>query len=142
MVHRDIKPENIFLANNMGQPNVVKILDFGLAAMKSETGRRQAVSGTPTYMSPEQFNAEALDERSDIYALGCVIYECLSGQCLFDGDSISEVLNQHLHQAPSFESLPDSASAFRDIIAKCIAKDRRSRFLNVAALKQMLGSCV
>jgi eukaryotic-like serine/threonine-protein kinase len=93
-------------------------------------------------MSPEQFNAEALDERSDIYALGCVIYECLSGQCLFDGDSINEVFDQHLHQEPSLESLPESARAFRDIITKCIEKAPGSRFLNVAALKQMLGRCV
>ncbi|WP_145081302.1 serine/threonine protein kinase [Aureliella helgolandensis] len=142
MVHRDIKPENIFLANNMGQPNVVKILDFGLAALKSETDRLHMVSGSPSYMSPEQINAKTLDERSDIYALGCVIYECLSGQCLFIGDSINDLFAQHLHQEPSLEGLPESARAFRDIIFECIEKDPRSRFMNVATLKQMLRSCV
>ncbi|WP_218932043.1 serine/threonine protein kinase [Adhaeretor mobilis] len=142
MVHRDIKPENIFLANNMGQPDVVKILDFGLAAMQSETDRLQTVSGSPSYMSPEQIKAETLDERCDIYALGCVIYECLTGQCLFSGDSVSELFAQHLHREPSLDGLPESALAFRGIIFECVEKDHRSRFLNVSALKHVLKSCL
>ena len=142
MVHRDIKPDNIFLANNMGQPNVVKILDFGLAAMTNETDRLRIVSGSPCYMSPEQIRAQTLDERSDIYALGCVIYECLSGQVLFGGDSINELFAQHLNQEPSLEGLPESARAFHDIIVECVEKDPQSRFLNVTALKHRLGSCI
>lgn len=142
MVHRDIKPANVFLANNAGQPDVVKILDFGLAAMKSETDRLKKVSGSPSYMSPEQINGQEIDERCDIYALGCVIFECLSGQRLVLGDSIGEVLDQQLHQKPSLDVLPESSQRFRDVIAQCLEKDARNRFPNVAALKQALGRCV
>lgn len=142
MVHRDIKPENIFLANNAGQQDVVKILDFGLAAMKSETDRLQKISGSPSYMSPEQIKGNSIDERCDIYALGCVIFECLVGHRLFVGDSINEVLNQHLRQTPSLEGLPESANAFHDVIATCLEKNPHERFPNVSALKNALGRCV
>ncbi|MCC7337204.1 MAG: serine/threonine protein kinase [Pirellulaceae bacterium] len=142
MVHRDIKPANIFLAKNVGQQDVVKILDFGLAAMKSETDRLQKVSGSPSYMSPEQITAKSIDERCDIYAVGCVIFECLTGYRLFIGDTINELLNQHLHQKPSLADLPESASQFGDVIAKCLEKEPNRRFPNVAALKDAIGRCI
>lgn len=142
MVHRDIKPANIFLAKSVGQQDVVKILDFGLAAMKSETDRLQKVSGSPSYMSPEQITAKTIDERCDIYAVGCVIFECLTGCRLFLGDTINELLNQHLHQKPSLTDLPKSASQFGDVIAKCLEKEPNRRFPNVAALKDAIGRCL
>lgn len=142
MVHRDIKPSNIFLAANIGAQDVVKILDFGLATMTNETTRMHRSSGTPSYMAPEQIRGETIDERSDIYALGCLIYECLSGQCLITGKSIGEVIDKHLQQSPSLEGLPESASGVRDIIAMCIEKNPNQRFPNVAALKESLERCV
>lgn len=142
MVHRDIKPANIFLSRNTSPNDVVKILDFGLAVMKSDTDRLRKLSGTPAYISPEQIQGKTIDERCDIYALGCVIFECLSGQLLFTGDTVNELLAQHINQMPSLERLPDSASHFRDIIAMCVKKDPEHRFKNVAALKVALSSCV
>ena len=82
MIHRDLKPANIFLANIGGQTDVVKILDFGLAVMASGD-RRIAAAGTPGYMSPEEIAGDPLDGRSDIYAIGCVLYQCLVGQSVF-----------------------------------------------------------
>lgn len=142
MVHRDIKPANIFLANSVGQQDVVKILDFGLAAMKSETDRLQKISGSPSYMSPEQITAQSIDERSDIYAVGCVIFECLVGYRLFIGDTIGDLLKQHLHQTPVLTDLPETAIQFGDVIAKCLEKEPDRRFPNVAALKDALIRCI
>lgn len=141
MVHRDIKPANIFLSNNSGQEDVVKILDFGLATMKTDTKRLQKISGTPAYMSPEQIKAEAVDERTDIYALGCIVFECLTGEQLFQGESFNDLFVQHLHQKPVLDRLPESASKFRDVIGMCLEKDPKKRFSNVSALRNALASC-
>lgn len=141
MVHRDIKPANIFLSNNTGQQDVVKILDFGLAAMQSETDRLQKASGTPAYISPEQIKGETIDERCDIYALGCVIFECLTGQLLFTGDSINDLIVEHLHKIPSLDRLPETAGALRDVISMCVEKNPDQRFRNVSALKAALSTC-
>jgi serine/threonine-protein kinase len=138
MIHRDIKPANLFLTDVGEQKDVVKILDFGLAAMKSEVSRLKKVSGTPAYMSPEQIQGETIDMRSDIYSLGLVIYECLAGQRLMIAGSIGEVLNLHLNVKPSLSLLPESASGFADVIQMCIAKDPNERFSNVAALKNAM----
>ena len=142
MVHRDIKPANIFLSCNTGQEDVVKILDFGLAAMKTETDRLQKFSGTPRYMSPEQIKSQTIDERCDIYALGCVIFECLTGQHLFAGETINDLIGEHLHNIPSLDRLPESAGSLREIIATSVEKDPDKRFRNAAALKNALSSCV
>jgi serine/threonine-protein kinase len=137
MVHRDIKPANIFLSTNTGQ-EVVKILDFGLAATKADTDRLQKVSGSPAYMSPEQFKSDTIDERCDIYALGCVAFECLSGERLFVGQSVNDVMAAHLHEPPQLSRLPDSAKHLKAVIEMCVAKNAELRFRDVASLKKAL----
>lgn len=135
MVHRDLKPANIFLSHNSGQSNVVKILDFGLAAMTFDTARLQQVTGTPSYISPEQIKSDRVDGRCDIYSLGCVIYECLTGRRLFDGKEMDDLLHRHVNHVPSLTQLPATANQFCEIIARCIEKDPDLRYPNVASLK-------
>lgn len=137
-VHRDIKPANIFLATNTGQ-EVVKILDFGMATMKADMDRLRKVSGSPAYMSPEHFKAETIDERSDIYALGCLIFECLTGRRLFRGASINDVMVAHLDLQPNLDGLPTAAKAFEGIIEMCVAKESANRFSDVSALKDAIA---
>ena len=140
MIHRDIKPANIFLTQVADHKDVVKILDFGLAAMKGEMDLLQSVSGTPQYMSPEQVKGTNVDNRTDIYALGCVIYECLAGHRLFEGGSISDLLYLQVNKKPLLHKLPDSAANFADVIEMCTAKDSEQRFKSVMALKKAMSS--
>jgi len=139
MIHRDLKPANIFLANIGGQSDVVKILDFGLAVVVSDDLRVRA-AGTPGYMSPEQISGGSLDGRSDIYAIGCVMYECLIGRSIFPSSRMHEVLQNHLFTIPDLNSLDSVAPAFRPIVQKCLAKQPDHRFANVSELRQCLGS--
>jgi len=109
MVHRDLKPENIFLTVRGRDPDYVKVLDFGIAKVtqspkgeKLETiTRAGAIFGTPQYMSPEQIRGEELDARSDVYALGVILYEMISGQLPFKAGTVMELLTQHLNAAPA-----------------------------------------
>ncbi|MDC3961407.1 serine/threonine-protein kinase [Polyangium jinanense] len=106
-VHRDLKPENIFLRDD-GTPVLV---DFGIAARFSGTSGRDAlemgvVTGSPPYMSPEQIRGDLVDARSDLYALGCIVYECLTGRPPFEGHTPRDVIGKHLSEAPA----PPSAS--------------------------------
>jgi len=138
MVHRDLKPANILLATIGGQTDVAKILDFGLAINVSQNATQVGISGSPPYMSPEQVRGEAVDARSDIYALGCLIYECLTGHPLFSGESLTEVLNAHLGASPSLDHLPESAMTLKPIVKRCIDPDQSSRFADVARLRKQL----
>ncbi|MCA9140237.1 MAG: serine/threonine protein kinase [Planctomycetales bacterium] len=137
LVHRDIKPANIFLAEVGGFPDVVKLLDFGLVVTKEETQGedRALVGGTPSYMSPEQIRGEPLDGRSDIYAIGCVLFECLTGSPPFQSYLVSQLLSDHLFHMPRFDRLPDDEPGARTIVQRCLAKDRDGRFENVSELR-------
>ena len=133
MVHRDLKPANIFLARIGGQSDVVKIVDFGLAVVPSGD-RRMAAAGTPGYMSPEQIAGDPLDGRSDIYAIGCVLYESLAGQTVFPIERLDDVLQNHLFKIPDLEGLNAVAPKLKPIIQKCLAKQPNQRFQNVKEL--------
>ena len=137
MIHRDLKPANIFLANIGGQTDVVKILDFGLAVVASGD-RRIAAAGTPGYMSPEQIAGDPLDGRSDIYAIGCVLYECLVGQSVFPAGRLHEVLQNHLFKIPDSNRLDSISPTIKPIIQKCLAKKPGDRFADVRELRQSL----
>ena len=139
LVHRDLKPANIFLTNCGSQRNLVKILDFGLATSYARPDQDRSVSGSPPYMSPEQVRGDLVDGRSDIYSIGCVLYECLKGQPLFSGESISDVFNQHLTSHPRIELPSGLASDLGPIIEKCIAKSPDDRYQDVASLRAALG---
>ena len=139
LVHRDLKPANIFLTNCGSQYNLVKILDFGLATSHARPDQDRSVSGSPPYMSPEQIRGELVDGRSDIYSIGCVLYECLNGQPLFSGTSISDVFNKHLASHPGIELRSGLANDLGPIIEKCIAKSPKDRYQDVASLRAALG---
>ncbi len=140
MVHRDLKPDNIFVSDCGTQCYMVKILDFGLAVSKENSNQDRSVSGSPSYMSPEQIRGEEVDGRSDIYSLGCILYECLTGRRLFIGDTISEVFNQHLNEHPRLELEADLTGGFAAIVKRCVEKDKEDRFQDVAGLRDALNS--
>jgi serine/threonine-protein kinase len=104
IIHRDLKPENIYLVARDGQPDFVKVVDFGVAKMgdieslgNRKLTRTGMIFGTPEYMSPEHAGGKALDHRVDIYALGVILYELLTGRVPFEGDNFMEVLAKHGH---------------------------------------------
>lgn len=123
LIHRDIKPANLMLA----QGETVKILDFGLARLLSAPGSR-TVDGTPAYMSPEQFRGDHVDQRTDLWSLGVVLYEMVAGTPPFRGKSMAEITRAILSDSPP--PLP----VFADIFARALAKDPRFRYDRAEAL--------
>jgi serine/threonine protein kinase len=132
VVHRDLKPDNVFLVLRNGDPDFVKVLDFGIAKLTSASAsahyRTQtgAIIGTPAYMSPEQCRgAKEIDQRTDVYSLGVIGYQMLTGGLPFNAEALGELLFQHLSQTPiaaaALEpSVPAPVSA---IIARTLEKE-------------------
>jgi serine/threonine protein kinase len=147
IVHRDIKPDNIMIINKDGQPECVKVLDFGIAKSLNNDGAdsmtaTQGIMGTPLYMSPEQASGQSLDETSDVYSLALVVYEMLSRQLPFKADNIHSLLLQRYTQEPVRLRLfnPSLSSAIEDVVMAGLARERRERIQTVkgfaAALRQ------
>jgi serine/threonine-protein kinase len=145
LVHRDLKPHNIFLHEVEGDDPVVKVLDFGIAKRLGSnlTGTGKAF-GTPTYMSPEQAQNKNVDRRSDIYSLGCVLYQCAAGQPPFDGDNPLAVLMAHVTQPPpdlrQVTRTPLSEGFIRTV-HKALAKNPDERFATAMEMRQALEAC-
>jgi eukaryotic-like serine/threonine-protein kinase len=142
IVHRDLKPDNIFLTVRGQDKAFVKILDFGIAKLtgaggannKTQTG---TVIGTPHYMSPEQCAGKGLiDHRSDIYSLGCVMYELATGHLPFPGEGFGDILIAHLIREPPkpSEVKPDIDPVLEQVIMKAMLKDREQRFASMAEM--------
>ena len=141
IVHRDLKPENIYLCPRGGDKNFVKILDFGIAKLTGDGGMGQSqktrtglVIGTPAYMSPEQCEGKGqIDHRSDVYSMGVVMYELLTGRVPFPGEGFGEVLVAHLTKTPEPPSQlnPDIKPEIEAIVLHAIEKDRNRRFQNM-----------
>ena len=149
LVHRDIKPANVFLCRHWGEPDAVKVLDFGLAKNNAEppagvTGHN-VVLGTPLYISPEALNGAGLiTVRSDIYSLGAVAYYMLTAEPVFNGRSALEVCVQHLHSIPiaPSERLGRAVPAdLEAIVLRCLAKSPADRFASAAELERALAGC-
>ena len=127
LVHRDLKPANVLIGDD-GSP---KIADLGVAHElgvkgKTKTGTRL---GTPEYMSPEQVRGQTVDERTDIYAMGVILYEMVAGVVPFDGESEFDVLASHVHQRPDLDRIRGKApSAVVDAIGRALAKDPAARW--------------
>lgn len=131
IVHRDLKPDNVLLVDGYGERDFVKVLDFGIARpLEQEQGFQTsagAIVGTPAYMSPEQVNGAAVDGRSDLYALGVMLFEMATGAPPFAGP-MTVLLMAHARQAPpsldGFHSIP---AALRALIARLLEKDPAAR---------------
>ncbi|HVU01148.1 MAG TPA: serine/threonine-protein kinase [Polyangiaceae bacterium] len=140
VVHRDLKPDNIVVCPGPNDQETVKVLDFGLAkvAGQSRLTRAGLVFGTPHYMSPEQAMGGTVDERTDIYSLGIVMYEMFTGRVPFEADSFMGVLTKHLYVEPTPPSvlLGDTAKlgALEQVTLRCLEKKPEKRFASMAAL--------
>ena len=136
VIHRDLKPENI-LVTNTGQP---VIMDFGLALTKGSHrvtySNLSATMGTPDYMAPEQIEGQRGDQRTDVYALGTIMFEMLSGQPPFSGDSAIAIMAQHLQRdAPRLDQIDTKIPpALAAIVARCLARDLSQRFPDMVSL--------
>jgi serine/threonine protein kinase len=125
LLHRDLKPPNVMLREN----DDVALIDFGLARTLDgnyHTTRTGVLRGSPYYMSPEQAMGEGLDARSDLYSLGVMYHELLTGRKPFTGGSAIEVLQQHVNAPPP--RLPLSLSRHAPLLARLLAKRREDRF--------------
>ncbi|WP_135452736.1 bifunctional serine/threonine-protein kinase/transporter substrate-binding domain-containing protein [Mycobacterium sp. DL99] len=127
LVHRDVKPSNILIADN----DFVYLIDFGLARCADDVGVTTAGStvGTLAYMAPERFEGGKADPRSDIYALACVLYECLTGVRPYPGDSLEQQIAGHMvSPAPRASDKDPRLAAFDEVIAKGMAKKPSKRY--------------
>ncbi len=150
IIHRDIKPENIVLEKRGDNPDFVKILDFGIAKIVSGEQDQNAMVltaagqtlGTLEYMSPEQLKGKELDGRSDIYALGILAYEMITGDIPFDGDTPAALIRGHLQQVPEPPSkvVPKAGvpPELDRIVAKMLEKEREARYRDVVELRSDL----
>jgi serine/threonine protein kinase len=150
VVHRDIKPGNLFLATSFGGASVLKVLDFGISKAAAKITADGGVAelaeacdryGTLAYMSPEQLVASAtVDARTDVWAMGVVLYELLTGALPFEGDSIPDLCTAILHQPPIplLNAGPDLPARLESVVGRCLTKDVWMRFQSVTQLAHEL----
>ncbi len=150
IVHRDLKPPNIALLPQEDGSDLVKILDFGVAKFINKADQKGLrltqtgeVFGSPLYMSPEQCLGKDLDGRSDLYALGCLMYETLTGSPAIVADSFLEALNKHVGERPkSFKEVAPSLkipAELEDLVFRCLVKDPEQRFQKATEVKEALS---
>ncbi|MCA9712240.1 MAG: serine/threonine protein kinase, partial [Myxococcales bacterium] len=150
LIHRDIKPENIFLISRTGSDHFVKVFDFGIAKVfrggdgqpvRSLTIKGQLI-GTPPYMSPEQCLGEDVDARSDLYTVGVIAYELLTGHTPFECDNPAKLLRMHVKDPPPamIDVAPDRPvdPSVEAIIRRALAKDRDERYSSANELAKAL----
>jgi len=153
VVHRDLKPSNIMLVDLDGQQELVKILDFGIAKLLLAESDNPLIAannltvqgdilGSPFYLSPEQCQAKAMDVRSDIYSLGCIMFRTLSGHQPIEGKELMECLYNHVYTAPKrFADVCPELNlppAIELIIQRCLSKQRDERFQSMGELREAL----
>ncbi len=149
VIHRDLKPSNIMVVQNREDPDFVKIVDFGIAKLLPHSGKQSQnltqtgeLFGSPLYMSPEQFLGKALDERTDIYAMGCVMYESLIGRPPFSGEHVLETMHKHINEPPAKFSVarPDLKipSKLEAIVMRALEKEPDARFQSMAELRDAI----
>ena len=137
IVHRDVKPANIMIDQN----NAVKVMDFGIARAVADAGnsvtQTAAVIGTAQYLSPEQARGDTVDARSDVYSLGCVLYEILTGDPPFVGDSPVAVAYQHVREdpVPPSQRRPDLPADLDAVVLKALTKNPDNRYQTAAEMR-------
>jgi serine/threonine-protein kinase len=141
VIHRDLKPQNVFLCQDLGDGPVAKVLDFGISKIRgSQTVRTQdsAILGTPQYMAPEQAlgKHDAVDQRTDVFALGTIVYEMLCGTPAFAGQTIPEVMFKVVYGEvpPLVEQAPGLPVELAQVVHRALAKKPEERFADVAGL--------
>jgi eukaryotic-like serine/threonine-protein kinase len=151
IVHRDLKPDNIFLEAGEGGRVVVKVLDFGIAKLTAtdgdaaETGaltETGSVLGTPLYMAPEQLYGEGnIDLRADVWSLGVILYECLSGQRPLEGSNVRQLVTRMLREpiVAIEELVPDLASELARLVGRMLAREPEDRPRDLAEVRQLLA---
>jgi len=155
VVHRDLKPENVMIEDLRTRQDFVKVLDFGIAKIRDTTGEggissfktaTGMVFGTPEYMSPEQIRGDELDGRSDLYSLGILMYQMLSGVLPFEGESVLEVATAHLQQPPPplQKKVPNLPAPIVAFVERLLQKKREDRFPSAGearkAIQELWGS--
>ena len=153
IIHRDIKPSNILLAADENGAEVAKLVDFGIAKPPSTeplfntdlTGTGM-ILGSPAYMSPEQCKGVEVDERSDVYSLGCVMYEALTGRCPFEAASPVKAIVRHLNEPPAAFDVEHQSLAIppglEEIVMKCLEKQPKQRYQNARQVEAALTSTI
>jgi eukaryotic-like serine/threonine-protein kinase len=142
IIHRDLKPENILLQEKVERPDWVKLVDFGIAHVLGNADKRLTrtgrIIGTPEYMSPEQIADKPLDARSDIYSLGLVAFELLTGRGPFEPEDLGVLMSMHLLEKPppvsQFSTKVKRGSKIEALVAKCLEKEPNNRFQTVTEL--------
>ncbi|MEM6639302.1 MAG: serine/threonine-protein kinase [Pseudomonadota bacterium] len=137
VIHRDIKPSNIMLTNNSD----VRIVDFGIAInANSDHSQIRGIAGSPSYMSPEQVQSAEITHRSDLYSLGAVMYELLTGRRPFRAESLAKLLHKIVYATPQpIHTVRDNVpEILEEIVAKCLQKDPADRYQNGKELASVL----
>jgi serine/threonine-protein kinase len=131
VVHRDVKPSNILIRPS----GRLVLIDFGIACQRDVPMTVRRFVGSPSYASPEQILGRPLDGRSDVYSLGCALYELVYGRPPFEAATVQEVLEAHVHGTPSFDGAPSipMAASFLRWLADCLTRTRAKRPDAVAA---------
>ncbi len=151
IVHRDLKPDNVFLVDQAGRTDFVKLVDFGIAKLTDSTNARLTqtgmVMGTPAYMSPEQAGGEpSIDARSDVYSLGVTMFQMMTGRVPFAeaGPSLGRILAAHLQQAPPLPRTlnPEIPAQLEEIILKTLEKNPDDRYQSMSELHDALRGCM
>ncbi len=145
IVHRDLKPDNIIVVRRSGDPYFVKVLDFGVAKVggaASKLTKTGMVFGTPHYMSPEQAAGHSVDQRTDIYALGVIMYEMFTGKVPFDADTFMGILSKHMFEPPPRPTDVKGASlgTLEQVILRSMEKNPDQRYLSMGALIEDLDA--
>jgi hypothetical protein len=149
VIHRDLKPANVLISKEENGQSHVRVLDFGLAKIRlselTDTNSPTALATTPGtvmgtigYMSPEQLTGEAVDERSDLFSVGVMVVEALTGRRPFRGRIYTELLNSILHGSFHLEAGSKEAERLNTVLQKCLAKDREGRFSSAGEMQREL----
>lgn len=144
VIHRDISPRNVFVTNR----RAVKVMDFGISTVTSKAGRSKRARGlsygTPEYLAPERMQDSGMaDERSDLYALGCVLFEMLAGHPPYQAETPEKVVMAHVKSPiPSLADLGRASSALDAVVMKLLAKDPKQRFQSASEVTAKLADLI